>query len=37
MSKKLDILIRALEPDDFADLATVYGGPNVVAGSLQMP
>ena len=37
MSKKLDIVIRALEPDDFADLATVYGGPNVVAGSLQMP
>jgi putative acetyltransferase len=37
MSKKLDITIRALEPDDYVDLATIYSGPNVVAGSLQLP
>ena len=37
MAKSLDIVIRALEPEDYADLATIYGGPHVVAGSLHLP
>lgn len=37
MSKKLDIVIRALEPDDYVDLATLYSGSSVIAGSLQLP
>ena len=37
MSKKLDIVVRALEPDDFIDLTVLYSGPNVVAGSLYLP
>lgn len=37
MSKKLDIVIRALEPEDYIDVATLYSGPNVVAGSLHLP
>ncbi|HEY1015884.1 MAG TPA: GNAT family N-acetyltransferase [Herpetosiphonaceae bacterium] len=37
MAKTLDIVIRALEPEDYADLATIFGGPHVVAGSLHLP
>ena len=37
MSKKLDITIRALEPDDYVDLAMIYSGPTVVSGSLHLP
>ncbi|MBA3470260.1 MAG: GNAT family N-acetyltransferase [Herpetosiphonaceae bacterium] len=37
MSKKLDIAVRALEPDDYIDLTILYSGPNVVAGSLYLP
>ncbi|GAA5526786.1 GNAT family N-acetyltransferase [Herpetosiphon gulosus] len=37
MSKTLDIIIRALEPDDYLDLATVFSGPNVLDGSLHVP
>jgi putative acetyltransferase len=37
MSKKLDIVVRALEPDDYIDLTVLYSGPNVIAGSLHLP
>ena len=35
--KELDIVIRPLEPDDYVDIAVLYNGPLVVAGSLQLP
>lgn len=37
MAQPLDIVIRSLEPDDYPDVAVIYNGPNVLAGSLQLP
>jgi putative acetyltransferase len=30
-------LIRAVEPEDFADIAEIYEQPGAIAGTLQMP
>jgi L-phenylalanine/L-methionine N-acetyltransferase len=32
-----DILIRAVEPDDWPDVAELFDQPSVVAGTLQLP
>lgn len=35
--KPLDIVVRALEPDDYDDLAVLWNGPHAIAGSLYQP
>ena len=35
--KSLDIVIRALEPDDYGDVAMLLSGIHAVAGSLESP
>ena len=37
MTQPLDIVIRALEPDDYADVAAIYNGPQVIQGSVHLP
>ena len=37
MSANPNITIRAVEPEDWPDLAAIFDQPNAVAGTLQMP
>lgn len=37
MAEKLDITIRAAEPDDYADIAALFAGQRAQAGTLQLP
>jgi putative acetyltransferase len=34
---KADILVRAVEPEDWPDIGEIHDQPNVIAGTLQMP
>ncbi|HTX51699.1 MAG TPA: GNAT family N-acetyltransferase [Caulobacteraceae bacterium] len=34
---KADIIVRAVEPEDWPDIGEIHDQPNVIAGTLQMP